>query len=86
MLLVLLNIVMLLTCSSCVRCQGWLRVRAPGELIHDNLFGQNQFKMILLPPCVIGVVAAASAVVWTLCGKQRPRGAPMDSCVCVAWY
>ena len=28
--------------------KGWLRVRPPGELIHDKLFGQKGSKMISL--------------------------------------
>jgi hypothetical protein len=44
----------------------WLRVRSPGELIHDKLFGQEYFKMILLPSCFVAVLAAASAIIRTL--------------------
>jgi hypothetical protein len=40
--------------------------RSPGELIHDKLFGQEYFKMILLPSCFVAVLAAASAIIRTL--------------------
>ena len=39
-----------------------LRVRAPGKLIYDKLFGQEQLKMILLPPCFLAVLAGADAI------------------------
>ena len=41
--------------------KGSLRVRPPGELIHDKLFGQKGIKMISLPPVAAAVLAAAAA-------------------------
>ena len=41
--------------------KGLSRVRAPGELILDNLFGQEDSKMISLPPAVAALVAAAAS-------------------------
>jgi hypothetical protein len=40
-----------------------LRVRAPGKLIYDKLFGQEQLKMILLPPFFLAVLAGDDAIV-----------------------
>jgi hypothetical protein len=37
--------------------------RAPGKLIYDKLFGQEQLKMILLPPFFLAVLAGADAIV-----------------------
>ena len=47
------NIVMLLVILLTQSSLGWVRVRAPGELIHDKLFGQEHLKMILLPSCLL---------------------------------
>ena len=41
--------------------KGSTRARAPGELIHDKLFGQELSKMISLPPAAAAVLAAAAA-------------------------
>ena len=41
--------------------KGLGRVRAPGELILDKLVGQEDSKMISLPPAAAALVAAAAA-------------------------
>ena len=60
------NIVILLVILLTQSALGWLRVRSPGELIHDKLFGQEKLKMILLPSCFVAVLAAASAIIRAL--------------------
>ena len=57
------NIVMLLVISLAWMPGFVLRVRAPGKLIHDKLFGQEHIKLILLPSFAAAVLAAAGAVV-----------------------
>ena len=59
------NVVMLLVILN-AQGWGWLRVRPPGELIHDKLFGQECLKMGMLPSCSAVVLVAAGAVIGTL--------------------
>ena len=65
--------------------QGFvLRVRAPGKLIHDKLFGQEHIKLILLPSFVAAVLAAAGAVVAHSSMWAQIRAGPRVDLMCMS--
>ena len=51
----------LMICMEQIDEKGLGRVRAPGELILDKLFGQKGYKVISLPSLATAVAAAAAA-------------------------